>query len=58
MFSNCKAVAFLEPSKKFKSNFHYIPGNTLKRVTSDEAHLRGLAPGQNSMKKRRNGGDR
>ena len=57
MFSNYKVVAFLETSKKFKSNLHYILGNTSKRVTSGGAHLRNLAPGQHRMKNRRSGGD-
>ena len=57
VFSDHKAVAFLESSKKFKSNLYYTQGNTSKRVTSSGAHLRGLAPGQHSMKKRRSGGD-
>ena len=33
---------------KIKSNLHYTRGITPKRVTSSEAHLRGLAPGLHS----------
>ena len=40
--------ALLQYSTNFKSNLHYIRGITPKRVTSDGAHLRGLAPGQRS----------
>ena len=32
----------------FKSNLHYAPGITSKRVTSGGVHLRGLAPEQHS----------
>ena len=34
-----------------KSNLYYTRDITLKRVTSGEIHLRGLAPGQHSSKK-------
>ena len=57
MFSKYKAVAFPEPLKKIKSNPYYTQGITSKRVTRGGDHLRSLAPGQHSMKKRRSGGD-
>ena len=57
MFSDYKAAAFLEPSEKIKSNLYYTQDNTSKRITSGGAHLRSLAPGQHSIKKRRSGGD-
>ena len=37
-------------SKIKESNLHYTRRITPKRVTSGEAHLRGLAPGQHSSK--------
>ena len=42
------AFAWFDSRKK--SNLHYTRGNTLKRVSSGGAHLRGLAPGQHSPK--------
>ena len=36
------------PFHQNKSNLHYTSGITPKRVTSGEAHLRGLAPGLHS----------
>ena len=37
------------PLNDFKTNFHYTRDMTPKRVTSGGAHLRGLAPGQDSF---------
>ena len=34
--------------KPKKSNLYYTRGITPKRITSGEAHLRGLTPGQHS----------